>query len=486
VNDITAGASKAAPLTPDICVIGGGAAGLSVVTAAAAFGVPVVLIEREALGGRSGAIATGALIAAGARAQAVREAKRLGISAGEPEVNYGQLHDQIRRMIAAGAPNHSPERLTALGARVIKGEAHFTNRSTVTVGDQAIKARRFVIATGSRPALPPLPGLGSVPYLTEESLVALTRLPERLIVLGGGATGVALAQAMRRLGSTVSLVETGDLLAQDDPEAVAIVRRQLLREGVTMHERSQALRAESRRGGVRLVLAGRDGGPEQVITGTHLLVASGRQADIEALDLELAGLGSDGHGVIVDRGLRAPNRRVFAIGGCAGGAAGGARYEHAANDHAGIVLRNALFRLPIRTNPTAFPRVARCRPELASVGLSEAEARRKAGEIRILRWPFSETGGAQAALDSEGFVKLVTDGKGRILGATIVGSQAGDQIMPWCLALKNRLAAKDMAALVFPSPALAEASGRAALSFHAPLATKPGIRRLIGFLRRFG
>lgn len=486
MSETTAAASTAAPLTPDICVIGGGAAGLALAMAAAAFGVEVVLIERGTPGGRNGAIVTAALAVAGARAQALREAGRLGIVAGEPEPDHTGVQEHIRRSLAAGAPNHAPERLAALGVRLIRGEAHFVSRSTAVVGDQAIKARRFVIATGSRPALPPLPGLGSVACLTEDDLLALPRLPEHLIVLGGGASAVALAQAMRRLGSAVSLVTAGAMLAGEDPEAATIVRRRLLREGVVLHEQAQALRVESRRGGVRLVLAGHDGGPEQAIEGTHLLVATGREPDIAALDLELAGLRSDARGVIVDRGLRAANRRIYAIGGCAGGAAGSGHPAGSANDHVGLVLRNALFRLPVRTDPASCPRVIRCQPELASVGLSETEARRSTRAIRFQRWPFSETEGALVGLDAEGFVKVVSDARGRILGVTIVGSRAGEQIMPWCLALKNRLTVGEMAALVFPSPALAEASARAALSFQAPLAARPGLRRLVGFLRRFG
>lgn len=486
MSETTAAASKPAPLTPDLCVIGAGTAGLAVATAAAAFGVAVVVIERGIPGGRSGAVVMRALVAAGARAQAIREASQLGIASGEPEPDHARIQEHVRRSLAAGAPNQTPERLAALGVKLIEGEAHFSSRSTVSVGNQAIKARRFVIATGSRPARPVLPGLDTVSWLTEDDLTALPRLPERLIVLGGGASAVTLAQAMRRLGSTVSLVTADGLLAEEDPEATAIVRRKLLREGVLLHEQAEALRVESRRGGLRLVLAGHDGGPEQAIEGTHLLVATGREPDIDALDLELAGLRSDARGVSVDRGLRAANRRIYAIGSCAGGAAGGGRPVAGASDHAGLVLRNALFRLPARTDPAACPRLAPCQPELASVGLSETEARRKASEIRILRWPFRETEGALAGLDAEGFVKVVSDTKGRILGVTIVGSRAGEQIMPWCLALKQRLTVKEMAGLVFPSPGPAEASARAALSFQAPLAAKPGLRRLVGFLRRFG
>ncbi|MBX9909422.1 MAG: FAD-dependent oxidoreductase [Beijerinckiaceae bacterium] len=476
-------------MTPDICVIGAGSGGLSVAAAAAMFGVSVVLVERDRMGGdclNVGCVPSKALIAAGARAQAIREAGRFGVGAGEPQVSYAQVHDHVQRVIGAIAPNDSVERFGALGVTVINGEARFASRSTVVVGEQVIKARRFVIATGSRPSAPPIPGLSDVPYLTNESVFELTKLPARLLVLGGGPIGVELAQAMARLGSAVTIVEAQTLLSRDDPEAAAIVRRRLLREGVTLKEKATVLRAETIKGGVRLVLAGSAEGAEDALDGTHLLVAAGRKPNIEALDLDLAGVSSDARGVIVDKGLRTANRRIYAIGDCASGQAGALQFTHVANYHAGLVLRSALFRLPVKVSTNAIPRVTYCHPELASVGLSEDEARKAAGEIRVLRWPYAENDRAQAERETEGFVKVVTTKKGRILGVTIVGAQAGDMIVPWCMAVQKGFGVKDMAGLVFPYPTFSEVSKRAAVSFYAPLAAKPGIRKLIGFLRRFG
>lgn len=482
----TGALAKPAALIPDLCVIGAGSAGLAVATAAAAFGVSVVLIERDRMGGETGSSVVRALAAAGARARAVHEARRFGIAAAEPEVNDAQLHDHVQRVLSAAAPNVSAERMTALGVTVIRGEARFISRSTVTVGEQTIKARRFVIATGARRVAPAIPGLDGVSCLSVASLAMATRRPERLVVLGGGATGVALAQAMARLGSQVTLVESANLLEHDDPEAVAILRRALLREGVVLHEQAQMLRAQSVRGGVRLAIAGRDGGAERMIEGTHLLLATARVPAIETLDLELAGIASDAGGIRVDRGLRCTNRRVYAIGDCAGGAAGGVSGGQVAEEHARLVLRNALFRQPGRFDASAVPRVTQTQPELASLGLSEDEARARAGAIRVLRWPYAESERAQAERETDGFVKLVTDARGRVLGVTIVGARAGDLIATWALALKAGLNAQDMAELIMPHPALSEISKRAATSFLAPLATKPALRRVIGFLRRFG
>lgn len=485
MSESTGSATKPAPLTPDLCVIGAGTAGLAVAMAAAAFDVPVVLIERDRMGGGTGSSVVGALAAAGARAQALREAPLFGLAAAEPEIDAAQLHDHVQRVVSALAPNASAERMTALGATVIRGEARFVSRSTVVVGEQVIKARRFIIATGARQVAPAIPGLDSLPWLTEAGLANLTRRPERLIVLGGDATGVAVAQAMNRLGSQVTLVEPERLLRRDDPEAVAILRRTLLREGVILHEQARALQAQPIRGGVRLVITGADG-TEQVLEGTHLLLAGAPVPAIETLDLELAGIVSDAGGIRVDRGLRSTNGRVYAIGDCASGAAGAPGSGQAAEEQARLVLRNALFRQPGRFDARAVPRMTQTQPALASVGLSEDEARAKTGAIRVLRWPYAESERAQADRSTDGFVKLVTDARGKLLGVSIVGAQAGDMIATWALALKTGMRAQDMAALVMPHPALSDISKRAASSYLTPLATKPGLRRLIGFLRRFG
>lgn len=479
-------ATKPAVLAPDICVIGAGAAGLAVATAAAAFGVSVVIIERDSMGGSAGDGAVMALAAAGARAQAVREARHFGVAAGEPEVNDAQLHDHVQRVLAAAAPNVSAERMTALGATVIRGEGRFISRSTVVVGEQTIKARRFVIATGARNIAPPVPGLDAITCLTDESLASATRRPGRLVVLGGGATGAAIAQAMARLGSAVTLIDSATLLGNEDPEAVGMLRRALMRDGVALHESTQVLRAQPVRGGVRLAIAAGEDGAEQTVEGTHLLLATPRMPAIETLDLELAGIAVEAGGIRVDRGLRTSNRRVYAIGDCVGGSLGALRGGHVAEEQARLVLRNALFRQPGRFDANLVPRLTQTHPEIAAVGLSEDEARARARAIRVLRWPYVESARAHAERTTEGFVKLVTDAKGRLLGVTIVGARAGDLIAPWCLALKTGMGAQGMAELVLPHPALSEVSKRAATSFLAPLAAKPGLRRLIGFLRRFG
>lgn len=474
-------------LTPDLCVIGAGSGGLSVAAAAALFGVPVVLVEKGEMGGdclNAGCVPSKALIAAAEAAEAVRQAGAFGIGAGAPQPNMARVQEHIRQVVATIAPNDSVGRFTALGVTVLKGEARFIDRRTVGVGDTTIRARRVVIATGSRPAIPPLPGLAELPYLTNETVFGLTRRPEHLIVLGGGPIGIEIAQAMRRLGSAVTVLELREILAREDREAAFILRETLAREGVALIEQAVPVRAEQAGAKLRIVL--REGESERAIEGSHLLVATGRKATVEGLGLEAAGVTTDQKGILVDRGLKTSNRRVYAIGDCASGQAGGLQFTHVANYHAGLVIRNALFRMPVKVEMTAVPRVTYCQPEIASVGLSEAEARKAARDVQVLRWPFSENDRAQAERLTAGMIKIVTTGKGRILGATIIGAHAGELITPWTMAIAKGFGVKDMVGLVFPYPTLSEVSKRVALTHFTPLASKPSVRRLIGLLRRLG
>ncbi len=475
-------------LKPDLCVIGAGSGGLSVAATAAAFGVPVVLVEKAAMGGdclNVGCVPSKALIASAARAAAMRELENFGLSAVEPQVQQAGVHAHIRRTIAAIAPNDSAERFAALGVQVIRAEARFIDRRTLEAGGQLIQARRFVVATGSAPRVPAIPGLAEVPYLTNETVFDLTRKPEHLIVVGGGPVGVELAQAHRRLGSRVTLIESSTILAREDDEGVGFVRRALLAEGVTLLEGATALKVmKSGKAGVELVVLAADG--ERSVIGSHLLIAAGRRPVLDQLGLDAARIASDAQGIVVDRGLRSSNRRVYAIGDCAGGAAGDARFTHVANYHAGLVIRSALFRLRARVEPRILPRVTYCAPEMACVGLGEIEARAAHRTVQTLRWPFAENDRAKATGESGGMIKVTADAKGRILGAMIVGAHAGELITPWTLAISQGLKLADIAGTVMPYPTLSEVSRRVTITSFAPLTIRPAVRRVIRLLRIFG
>jgi pyruvate/2-oxoglutarate dehydrogenase complex dihydrolipoamide dehydrogenase (E3) component len=468
-------------LTPDICVIGAGSGGLSVAAAAAALGVPTVLIEQHKMGGdclNTGCVPSKALLAAARRVAMMRNSDAFGVTAQLVSVDFAKVHEHVHRAIAAIAPNDSAERFTGLGVRVIKGHATFKDRRTVTVGDIEIRARRFVIATGSAPAVPPIPGLEQSPYFTNDTIFSLAVLPKHLIVIGAGAVGLELAQAFRRFGSDVTVLEAAQPLGRDDPECAAGVVTQLEREGVVIRTGVSISGVVCAVGDVKVTLEG-----GEIVEGSHLLVAAGRKAVTAGLGLDAAGIRYDGTGVVVNKGLRTSNSRVYAIGDAAGGQL---QFTHAANYHAGLVVRNALFRLPVRVSNDVIPSVTYTDPELAQAGLSEAEARKRKLKIRILRWPYHDNDRAQTERETRGHIKVVTTAKGKILGAAIVGNQAGELIAIWALAIAQGLNIRAMTEVVLPYPTLSEIGKRVAIDYFTPSLTSPWVRRIMAWLRLFG
>lgn len=473
-------------LKPDICVIGAGAGGLSVAAAAAVFGVPVVLIEKGKMGGdclNTGCVPSKTLLAAAKAAHATQSGDAFGVTA-KPKIDFAKVHDRVQRVIATIEPTDSAERFTGLGVRVIKGTASFKDKRTVVVDDRfEIRARRVVIATGSTPAVPPIPGLDQGPYLTNESIFDLTERPKHLIVIGGGPIGMELAQAFCRLGSEVTVLEAARPLAKDDPEAAAIVLDQLERDGVVVRSGVKVASASYAEGQVTLTIDSGDNKEIEKIEGTHLLVATGRKATVDGLGLEAARIKFDRLGIAVNSKLKTSNGRVYAIGDCA---AGQLQFTHAANYHAGLVIRNALFRLPVRIDNDAVPWVTYTEPELAQTGLSEAVARKRGLKFRILRWPYRDNDRARTEGTTHGHIKVIVSPRGKILGSTIVGAQAGELITSWTLAIAQKLNIRAMTGIVMPYPTLSEIGKRAAIDFLTPSLTSPWVRRIIGTLRIFG
>ena len=422
-------------LTPDICVIGAGSAGLTVAAAAASFGVSVVLVEKDRMGGdclNTGCVPSKALIAAARRMTAIREAARFGIEAGEPKADFAAVMAHVRDVIARIAPNNSVERFTGLGVKVIRGAARFMDAATVAVGETRIRARRFVVATGSRPAVPSIANLDAVPYLTNETVFGLSRLPAHLIVIGAGPIGLEMAQAFRRLGSEVTVLEAATALPRDDPELVRLLLEDLRGEGIAIREGATVTRVAQRgRNGVRVTLEGAAFGQ---VDGTHLLLAAGRRPHVEDLGLAEAGIAFDARGIEVDERLRTTNRRVYAIGDVVHGP----QFTHWASYQAGLVVRSILFRFGGKIRPEILPWVTFTEPELAHVGMSEAEAAQKHKHIQILRWPLAENDRAQTDRSTRGLVKIVTTKNGRILGADILGANAGELLAPFVLAVAER------------------------------------------------
>ena len=471
-------------LTPDICVIGAGPGGLSAAAAAAAFGVPTVLIERDAMGGDSlntGSVPSKALRAAAKRAEAIRGAPAFGLEVQNIRVNFAKVSEHVESVIAAVEPAYSMERFTGLGVRVIRAHAQFKDARTVTAGDFEIRARRFVVAAGSRSAIPAITGLDGGPFLTSETIFHLKERPEHLIIVGAGSVGLELAQAFRRLGSSVTVLEAARPLGRDDPECVDIVLDRLEREGVVVRSGVNVVGVTHVGGTVTATIEA--AGAEQTITGSHLLIAVGRQPAIDDLNLDAAGIRHDQSGIVVDRKLKTTNRRVYAIGDCV---AGHSPLANAAEHQAGSVVRNALFRMPVRVDNAAVPWATYTEPELAQAGLTEAQAQARGMKIRIARWPYNDNDRAQTERDTRGHIKIITTGKGKIVGVTIVGAQASELIGMWALAIAQGLNIRAFAVIVLPYPTLSELGKRAAVDYFTPGLTSSWVRRIIGWIRIFG
>jgi pyruvate/2-oxoglutarate dehydrogenase complex dihydrolipoamide dehydrogenase (E3) component len=468
--------------TYDICVIGGGSAGLSVAAGAAQMGARVVLVEKGEMGGdclNTGCVPSKALIAAAHAAHAGRAASVFGVDYPEPKVDFARVHAHIHGTIGKIAPHDSVERFEGLGVRVIKDHARFVSESEIEAGGLRIKARRFVVATGSRASAPPIPGLSDIPFMTNESVFDMTALPARLAVIGGGPIGIEMAQAFARLGSEVTVLERFTILPKDEPEAVAVVRKALIGEGIKLYENVEI--ASVAKDGDGITIAGRHDGAPVNLSVSHVLVAAGRTPNTGGLDLEKAGIEYGPRGIAVDARMRTSNKRIHAIGDVAGGP----QFTHVAGYHAGIVIRNALFGLPAKVDYRALPWVTYTDPELAHVGLTEAQAREAGGEVRTLSESFAHNDRALAEARNEGLIKVVIDGRGRLLGATIVGPHAGEMIGFWALAINQKVKLSALAGLILPYPTLSEISKRAVGSYFTPTIYGSRVQRLVGLVQRW-
>jgi len=470
----------AKPLTPDICVIGAGNGGLAVAMGAAANGAKVVLVDRltpkENLA--RGDLASAAFIAAGQQVQTIRKDSTFVAAHAEHEVDFKAVMAHVGDVVSGASPAVFPARLATLGITFIHGQARFISRSRLMAGEAEIRARRYVLATGSKPIVPAIAGIEEIGCLTADSVFELGRRPGHLVILGNDAAAVELAQAFRRLGSQVTLLANGCMLPDEDPEMVAVVVRRLREEGVIIEEGVKVAAVERRgKTGVKVL---REGEYAEAIDGSHLLVAMGRAADIEGLDLKKARVALKDGVVDVSAMLRTTNRRIYAIGDVTG-----ARSAQAARRQAERVLRALLFRLPAKDR-TPVSRVVRTDPELARVGLSEAEARRRYKRLTIVRWPFAENDLARATGRTDGHVKLVVARSGQLLGVTIAGANASELIGIWALALSKGHTLRDMAFSIPPHPTTGEIGKSAAMAYFGAKAQSPLRRGIVRLLRLFG
>jgi pyruvate/2-oxoglutarate dehydrogenase complex dihydrolipoamide dehydrogenase (E3) component len=440
----------------DLVIIGGGSAGLVVASIAAQLKAKVALVERDRLGGDClwfGCVPSKSIIHASRLAHDMRHASRFGISCNDPQIDFSKAISHVERVIATIQPHDSPERFEGLGVEVISGEGVFSSPHVFTVNGRSLRARAFVIATGSRPAVPDIPGLQESGFITNEQVFALTACPATLVVIGAGPIGCELGQALSRLGAQVTILASGDrILPKEDPEVAAVVMEQFAAEGIRVLTKTRAERVELE-GNTKFVCAG-----GERIACEQILLAAGRVPNSDRLNLANAGVELSQTGIKVNEKLQTSNPRIYACGDVIG------RYQftHVAGYEAVTVAKNALFFPLSRINYSVIPWATFTEPEIARVGLSEAEARQTYKDAIVLKQEYAGVDRAQAAGATQGFAKLICRSNGEILGAHLVGASAGELIHEIVLAMSYKLKVSALTGIhIYPT--LSELNSKAAL-----------------------
>jgi pyruvate/2-oxoglutarate dehydrogenase complex dihydrolipoamide dehydrogenase (E3) component len=475
----------------DICIIGGGSGGLSLAAGAAQLGAKTVLFEASKMGGdclNSGCVPSKALLAAAKAAHYAKGAASMGIYGSAPKIDFAAVKAHLAAVIDGIAPHDSVERFESLGVTVISEHASFTGRREVASKNHTVRAKYFVIATGSQPAIAPIDGLADTDFYTNETIFSDPNKPHHLVIIGGGPIGIEMAQAHVRLGVQVTVVEALSIMARDDAELVARLKARLQADGVHFIEgigiskvrQIQGRQTQGRKAqnNIRLIL-----GDGTRLMASHLLVATGRRPVTDGMNLHAAGVDVGKAGIVTDRRLRTSNKRIFAIGDVTGRQ----QFTHVAAYHAGICLRNILFKLPAKIGDSAVPWVTYCDPELAHVGLTydDAVASWGADNVTVTSWDLTDNDRARAELNSTGMVKATIRKNGQILGASILAPAAGEMIQPWILAIANRRKIKSLATMIAPYPTYGEASKRAAGNFFTGKLFSPRTQKLVRFLLKF-
>ena len=467
----------------DLCVIGAGSAGLSLVAGAAQLGYNTVLIEKDKMGGdclNTGCVPSKALLKAGKVAQNFRNSDKYGIKSQEPEVDFKAVKEHVSSVIKVIEPHDSQERFEGLGATVIRETAKFLDENTIQAGEHKITAKYFVVSTGARAFVPPIPGIEEDKVFTNENIFDLQTKPKHLIVIGGGPIGVEMAEAHRGLGCKVSVIDKGSILVNDDPELVEVLRQDLIAKGIDLYEGAGVNSVKHTKATVTVNVE--QDGKEIVLKGSHLLVAAGRAVNADKLDLEKANVDYDRGGIKTDARLRSSQKHIFA----AGDVASGPQFTHIAGYHAGIIIRNICFKMPAKVDYTALPWVTYTETEVANVGLTHKQALEKFGEsqIKTISWPFEENDRAQCEKHTAGLIKVVATNKGKILGAGIAGPHAGELIGIWSLAITKGMKLKDLTGIIAPYPTFGEISKRVAGSWFTPSLFSDKTRKIVGLLKK--
>lgn len=467
----------------DICIIGAGAGGLSVAAGAAQLGIKVALIEGHNMGGdclNYGCIPSKALLSAAKHYHAISNSTKFGFTAFAQPVVIKEIMAKVREVIATIAPHDSVERFTAMGVTVYHGYAGFIDGNQVKVNEDIITAKYFIVATGSSPVVPPIPGLSEVNYLTNETIFSLEETPEHLIVIGGGPIGCELAQAFLMLGIKVTVLNLGKILPRDESDLVAVLRETMLNQGLNLYEDIKILKINAINSGIDVHIE--INGQEQIISGSHLLVATGRKPNLDKLNLTAAGIEHTSRGISVDSRLRTSNKKVFAIGD----AAGSYQFTHIAGYHAGIVIRNIIFRQRAKANYQAVPWVTYTYPELAHVGLLESEAQASYPDnITISEFEYQENDRAIAEHELSGKIKLITTKKGKILGVSILGLNSGELLAPWIDLINRGEGVRALTKDIIPYPTLSDLNKQVVGEYYKPLIFSVRVKKLVKFLKLF-
>ncbi len=458
----------------DLVIIGAGSAGLSFAAGAVQMGAGVVLIEGGEMGGdclNTGCVPSKALIEAARRAKGAASAKNLGVSCHDVTVDYASVMHHVRETIASIEPHDSQERFEGLGVRVIRGYAEFASKNSIRVGNETVTARRIVVATGAIPIAPPINGLDAVAYFTNETFFENRNRPDHLIIIGGGPIGVEMAQAHAQLGIKTTLIESFEILPREIAKTREIVRTKLLQDGVTVFENCD-VRSIKENGAIKSITLG-DG---QMVKGSHILVATGRRANVQGLNLSAAGIETTDVGIKVDDSLRTTNRAVYAIGDVIGQE----QFTHLAGYHASLVVRSALFGLPAKVRKNHIPRVTYCDPEVASVGdISDGTG------IETYRVTYDGLDRAIAGARTDGFAQIWVK-NGRVRGATIVGAQAGELIHFWSLVIAQNLKLLKASSVITPYPTLSDINKKLIGAYFTPrLFDNPNIKSFVKLIQRW-
>lgn len=444
----------------DIAVIGGGSAGLTVASGAASFGARVAIIEKDRMGGdclNYGCVPTKALIRSANLVVMIRQSERYGIKTGDVDVDFATVMGRMRQIVNTIAEHDSPARFRKMGVDVLLGGAEFVGTEALRVGDTQMEAKKIVVATGSRPAIPPISGLSETGFLTNVEALQLEHLPKSLVILGGGPIGLEFAQVFARLGARVTVIEMAPkILPREDDEAASLVQTALEREGIHFLLGSKVIKAQQTEHGKVVVVEGND--KQMEVPCDEILVATGRRPNVEILGLQQRGVEVTKAGMAVDAHLRSTVPNLYA----AGDVKGGLQFTHVAGYEGKVVVRNALFPFKQRVDYRVVPWVIYTDPEIAHVGLTEKQARDEHGQVQVYTVPFHDVDRAVIDGHPEGFVKVIADRKGQILGAHVVGKHAGELIQELVLAMHQRIPVGKVSEVIHAYPTKVEGIRKAA------------------------